>query len=145
MGIFIKLTDLIKNAIFSIVFLWPAFLASTALAANQSKIIPCDGVDCNVCHVYQLISNVIQFATFSIAAPLAAIILVYGGFKLITSGGNSGEKEKGMGAIWAAVWGIIIVFAAWMIVNVVIGGLAGKSISDSWYKFPECSAPGQNR
>ena len=43
-----------------------------------------------------------------------------------------------MNAIRAAVWGILITFGAYVIVNAIIGGLAGNSISESWYQFPGC-------
>ena len=72
------------------------------------------------------------------AAPLAGIIMAYGGFMLITSGGNETNKSKGTNAIWAAVWGILITFGAYVIVNAIIGGLAGNSIYQSWYQFPGC-------
>ena len=64
--------------------------------------------------------------------------MAYGGFKLITSGGNETERTKGMNAIGAAVWGILITFGAYVIVNAIIGGLAGNSFSESWYQFPGC-------
>ena len=67
--------------------------------------------------------------------PLAGIIMAYGGFKLIISGGNEAERTKGMNAIQATVWGILITFGAYVIVNAIIGGLAGNSISESWYQF----------
>ena len=104
----------------------------------MGNIIPCEGNDCGVCDIFKLISNIIKFAAFTIAAPLAGIIMAYGGFKLIISGGNEAERTKGMNAIQAAVWGILITFGAYVIVNAIIGGLAGNSISESWYQFPGC-------
>ena len=53
-------------------------------------------------------------------------------------GGNETNKSKGTNAIWAAVWGILITFGAYVIVNAIIGGLAGNSIYQSWYQFPGC-------
>ena len=128
-----------------------AFLASFALLfifftpalaetnSNLGDIIPCEGNECGVCDIFKLISNVIKFAAFTIAAPLAGIIMAYGGFMLITSGSNEANKSKGTNAIWAAVWGILITFGAYVIVNAIIGGLAGNSFSKSWYQFPGCA------
>ena len=107
--------------------------------SNLGDIIPCEGNECGVCDIFKLISNVIKFAAFTIAAPLAGIIMAYGGFKLITAGGNESERSKGTNAIWAAVWGILITFGAYVIVNAIIGGLAGNSFSESWYQFPGCA------
>lgn len=106
--------------------------------SNLGDIIPCEGNECGVCDIFKLISNIIKFAAFTIAAPLAGIIMAYGGFMLITSGGNEANKSKGTNAIWAAVWGILITFGAYVIVNAIIGGLAGNNISESWYQFPGC-------
>ena len=106
--------------------------------SNLGDIIPCEGSECGVCDIFKLISNVIKFAAFTIAAPLAGIIMACGGFKLITSGSNESNKSKGTNAIWAAVWGILITFGAYVIVNAIIGGLAGNSFSESWYQFPGC-------
>lgn len=105
---------------------------------NLGDIIPCEGNDCEVCDIFKLISNVVNFVTFDLASPLAGLILAYGGFKLFTSGGNETEKSKGVKAIRAAVWGILITFGAWVIINAIIGSLAGSSFSESWYQFPGC-------
>lgn len=123
---------------FAVLFIFCATAFAETTKIDLGDFIPCEGPECGVCDVFKLISNVVGFAAFKLASPLAAVILVYGGFKLITSGGNASEKEKGMNAIWAAVWGIVITFGAWVIVNAIIGGLAGSSISQSWYRFPGC-------
>ncbi|RJQ30737.1 hypothetical protein C4572_03650 [Candidatus Parcubacteria bacterium] len=113
--------------------------AADSLASNHlGDFIPCEGNDCGICDIFQLISNIVNFAAFKLASPLAVLILIYGGFMYITSGGNEKNKAKGTNAFWAAIWGIVIVFGAWMIVNVILGGLAGESISESWNKFPGC-------
>ena len=125
-------------ASFAVLFIFFApVLAETN--SNLGDIIPCEGNECGVCDIFKLISNVIKFAAFTVAAPLAGIIMAYGGFKLITAGGNETERSKGTNAIWAAVWGILITFGAYVIVNAIIGGLAGNSFSESWYQFPGCA------
>ena len=128
---------LIFLASFAILFIFfTPVLAETN--SNLGDIIPCEGNKCGVCDIFKLISNIVKFAAFTIAAPLAGIIMAYGGFKLIISGGNEAERTKGMNAIQAAVWGILITFGAYVIVNAIIGGLAGNSFSESWYQFPGC-------
>ena len=125
-------------ASFAVLFIFFApVLAKTN--SNLGDIIPCEGSECGVCDIFKLISNVIKFATFTVAAPLAGIIMAYGGFKLITAGDNESDRSKGTNAIWAAVWGILITFGAYVIVNAIIGGLAGNSIYQSWYQFPGCA------
>jgi len=58
--------------------------------------------------------------TEAVAMPVAVIILIYGGLTLLTSGGSEDKIRKGKAALWQAVWGLIIVFAAWLIVDTII-------------------------
>jgi len=133
---FNKVLAVVASFALLFIFFTPA-LAETN--SNLGDIIPCEGNECGVCDIFKLISNIIKFAAFTIAAPLAGIIMAYGGFKLITAGGNESDRSKGTNAIWAAVWGILITFGAYVIVNAIIGGLAGNSIYQSWYQFPGCA------
>ena len=112
-------------------------IANAALEPGKS-VIPCDGPDCNICSVFQLIANVVSFLTLKIAAPVGIIVLMYGGFMMIAYGANPSYKEKGLEALWAAILGLVITFAAWMIVNTILGAIADKPFYDSWYKFAGC-------
>ena len=132
---------LAATALFAVLFIFFTPVLAEA-DSHLGNIIPCEGDDCGVCDIFRLISNIVKFAAFTIAAPLAGIIMAYGGFKLITAGGNESERSKGTNAIWAAVWGILITFGAYVIVNSIIGGLAGESFSNSWYQFPGCVSEG---
>jgi len=105
---------------------------------NLGELIPCEGNACGICDIFKLISNVVNFATFKLASPIAGIIMAYGGIKMIISGGNESERSKGVNALQSAVYGILITFGAWVIVNSIIGGLSGNSLSSSWYHFPGC-------
>lgn len=105
---------------------------------DTGTIIPCDGPDCTICSVFELISNLVNFFTFKLAAPLGVGVIMYAGFMMITSGGNEKNKDKGVEALQAAIWGLVITFASWLIVNTVLGALADKSFYESWNKFPGC-------
>jgi len=71
--------------------------------------------------------GVVQWA-ISVVLVLAAVIfffmLVIGGIKWITSGGDKGKTEGARNQITAALVGLIIVFASWAIlqlINLVFG------------------------
>ncbi len=119
-----------------------AFFVAVSVGAetktNLGEIIPCEGNACGICDIFKLISNVINFALFKLASPLAGIIIAYGGIMMIISGGNESKRAKGVEAIRYAVLGTFIAFGAWVIVNAIIGGLSGNSLSSSWYQFPGC-------
>jgi hypothetical protein len=72
--------------------------------------------------------NDVSFASFVRAAivlvlVVAAIIfffmLVFGGVKWITSGGDKGQTEAARNQITAALIGLVIVFSAWAILQIV--------------------------
>lgn len=130
-----------KNLIILSIIVFFLLGFSVASANNHTGLIPCDGSaenPCGICHLFELVSTIVNFITYNIAAPLATIMLIYGGVMLIISGGSEDRKKKGLNAIWAAVWGLVIVFGAWLIVNTVINSLASNEFSGGWNRFPGC-------
>lgn len=131
---------------FSVLIVFSVLILSFNVAGAQG-LVPCgtevkDGAitnPCKICHLFELVSIIVNFITYNIAAPLATIMLIYGGVMLIISGGSEDRKKKGLNAIWAAVWGLVIVFGAWLIVNTIINSLASNEFSGGWNKFPRCS------
>ena len=66
----------------------------------------------------RIVSGLIQF-TMVIAAIVFFFILVIGGIKWITSGGDKGQTETARNQITAASVGLVIVFAAWAILQLI--------------------------
>lgn len=66
-----------------------------------------------------------------VAAVVFFFILVIGGIRWITSGGDKANTEAARGQITAALVGLVIVFAAWAIIKlieaffgvIILGGL----------------------
>jgi hypothetical protein len=67
-----------------------------------------------------LVDRVVQFALFFIAMPAAVAVTIYGGFLLLTSGGDEGRISKGKSVIKAVAWGLAISFGAFLIVRTVL-------------------------
>jgi hypothetical protein len=65
-----------------------------------------------------LITIVITFALI-VAALAFFFMLVLGGVKWITSGGDKGKVESARSQITSALIGLVIVFAAWAILSIV--------------------------
>lgn len=65
-----------------------------------------------------IISGLIR-GTLVIAAIIFFFILVVGGIKWIASGGDKGATEGARNQITAALVGLVIVFAAWAIVQLI--------------------------
>ena len=74
-----------------------------------------------------------------IAAVIFFFMLVIGGIRWITSGGDKTQTEAARGQITAALVGLVIIFAAWAIVQLVsiffgfniLGSLAIPNAVDS--------------
>ena len=68
------------------------------------------------------ISSIVS-ALVTIVLVIAAIVfffmLVIGGIRWITSGGDKAQTEAARNQITAALIGLVIVFAAWAIINLV--------------------------
>jgi Type IV secretion system pilin len=99
------------------------FFPDFTLAA--SGLVPCDGtVDdpCTACHVVDLGNNVIKWL-IGILMLVFAITAVTAGFGLVTSGGNVGAKETAKSKFTNAFIGLVIVLAAWLIVDTLMRAL----------------------
>ncbi len=97
------------------------------LGSNNFGLIPeCPPAGCG-CHefFYGLIPNLFQFLIF-ISIPIAVVVILYGGFRLLTSAGNDKWIAMGKDAIFAAVVGLVIVFGSYLIYNLIINLILGN-------------------
>jgi hypothetical protein len=108
------------------------FLPIVSFAAG---LVPCGGAGEPVCDfnmLMTLINRLINFILFSLAVPLAAIMFAYAGILLLTSGGNSSQKEKAKKVFTGVAIGLVIAAAAWLIVHVILSILG---YSGGWIGF----------
>jgi len=148
----------IQTVILASFFLF--FFSLSPAFADQGNLSPCaegstDIIGCQVqnLQIGGVVGQVIQFI-FVIAVLLSLGFLVYGGIKWITSGGDKSNVEAARGTIIAAIIGLIIVFLAYVILNLVItfltgddfGSLTIPSISEleNGPSLPDCYTPGGN-
>lgn len=92
---------------------------STVLAQQSLNLSPGGQfVGLNNITIANIISALI-ILTLIIAALVFFFMLVWGGISYITSGGDKAQTEAARGRITAALIGLVIVFAAWAIINLV--------------------------
>lgn len=105
-------------------------------------LVPCGEANnpCTLCHLFQLISKIIDFVLKDLLLPLAILGFLIGGIMIITAGGSENQLEKGKSIIWSTVIGIFIAFAAWLIVDTIIQSIVDPNfgINWAWNKFPGC-------
>ena len=88
----------------------------------NAQIVQCGGPnqpECGKEQFFMLFNTLVEFG-LSIVVFLVAIAIAFGGFLILTSGGNQEKVTRGRKAITAAIVGAIIVFSAWLIVNTII-------------------------
>lgn len=81
---------------------------------------------CGICELIQLLINAF-YILLALVGGVALIMFIWGGTQWLTSAGSDEKVTKGRGTIVGAVIGLVIVFGAWTLVNLVIFSLAGPS------------------
>jgi hypothetical protein len=120
------------------------FLFVPELAGAQGLVpVMCDNPQtCGTCEFAQLINNVVGFLIF-FASLAATLLIMYGGFRLVTSGGNVSEKQAAKSTIINTLIGYVIILAAFLIVDTILGVLLpGNSPALGWQQI-ECLYPVQ--
>lgn len=112
----------LKFAITSIFVFMLLALPALSFAAQDPSLLglvtckeKCDFNDLMI-----LINKVINFIIFSLALPIAAIMFAYAGFKLVTSGGDTGARQTAKTIFTNTLIGLVFVVAAWLIINTVL-------------------------
>ena len=103
--------------------------------AFADKLLNCnspENADLATCKASSLdigtsLATIIQFL-FVVAVILALGFLIYGGIRWITSGGDKAGVETARNTIIAAIIGLIVVFLAYVIINLVLTFLTGNGI-----------------
>ena len=100
-------------------------LPVAAFAADSGGILQgiCnDGVSCGFSDLMKLVKNVLDFLLI-LSVPIAAAIIAYGGFLMITAAGDEGKIEKAKAMFWRVVVGFIVILCAWLIVRFITTAL----------------------
>jgi Type IV secretion system pilin len=128
-----------KNIVTLLAFVAVLFVAATLFGpttfAEQSEIskdickgvVSASGDSCSATEstktVNDLINDVINLLSWAIGV-IAVVMLIFGGFKFVTSAGDSGKVSSARQTIVYAVIGLIIVALAQTIVKFVVGQFA---------------------
>lgn len=102
-------------------------LSPVLFIVNAAGLVPCEGIACTWNDLYALVANIINFMVYTLALPLAAIFIVWGGFLIMTAGGSQSRFESGKESVKWAVIGLVIVLAAWLIISLIIQALCGAT------------------
>ena len=111
----------------SILLLTVFTVPSIALGQNvfDKPLVPCGGVDCNVCDLALLAQNILNAGIY-IAIFLSAILFAWAGWKYVTAGGNPGKATDARKIFTNVVIGLVIIIAGWLVVDTVMKTLVNE-------------------
>lgn len=117
--------------IISFFFLF-SFVFSVPFHASAVEFLPlvqCNTssypTECKPCHIFELIQRILNFLWWGISIPAAALMFAYGGFLMINPVGAVTSREKGKKVITNVLFGLAIVFFAWLAVDTIIKVFVG--------------------
>jgi hypothetical protein len=99
-------------------------------AGIASPIVPqCDGPNCGCKDLVQLASNILNAIVY-LSVFASAVIFAWAGWWFMTgkTAGNSGHIEYAKNVIWNVMIGLVIILAAWLIVDTLIKTLTNLAI-----------------
>ena len=117
----------------------PSFVGDVAPACGD---IDGDGIAdgsgmCQYCDLMPLAERIIEFLIF-FGIVVAILVIIYAGWLYLTAGSNAGQITTAHSRLRAAIFGLIIVLAAWLIIELIVSFLVdGAVIGDPWI-LPGC-------
>lgn len=120
----------VLGAYYAIIIGLPALVMAQA-SGLPSRIVPCDGVGvgggtaCTACHLGTLAQNILNTGVF-LFVVFAAIMFSYAGFLYLTNEAI-GEQQKAKTILGHVAGGLVIILAAWLVVDTLMKALLGGS------------------
>lgn len=68
---------------------------------------------------YGMVVSTIVKNAFMLAGVISFILLIFGGFQVIVSAGDTKKSEQGKAAMTGAVTGLLLVFGSYLIVQII--------------------------
>ena len=101
------------------------FLLLPLLVSAQQGLVPCgaEGNPCQLCHLFQLVNNIVNWVLFVIIPIIAPIFVVIGGIYLLIARGDPGMFTQGKNVLTATIIGLIIVYTAYILLTTVLTSL----------------------
>ena len=115
------------------------FLALPNFSLAQAPLVPCGGIDCSACDLFEGTRRMINFLLFTIAVPLATVALIAGGAIFLTSGGSEKQITLGKSVFWYTIFGMLLAFGAWVIINTILNTFGFKiPPGQDWFNYQIC-------
>ncbi len=94
---------------------------------------------CQPCDIFSLIDRILDFVMFAIVPAIAVLMVVVGGIYFLFSQGNPANIQRGRDILKSVVFGLIIVYASWLVINlffVAIGVQTWTGLGGGVFSIP---------
>lgn len=114
------------------------FIANQAFAAG---LVPCGGEGqpaCQLCHIFVLLHNVLDFIFFTLTPPIAILMIAIAGAYYMFAGGNPNMLGQAKSILRATAIGLLIIYGAWLFINLffwAIGAADWTGLASGWFKI----------
>lgn len=134
----------LMKKVFLIIFLFLFLILVIPINANAAcpteGLVPCGTEDCpcQFCHFFVLFDNIVRFVLFNLVPPIAVLMLVIAGVMFFTATGSPEKINEAKKIITSTVLGLLIIFAAWIIINTVfmfIGVAGWTGLREGWFQI----------
>ena len=105
-------------------------ILSVPYVAAAQSFVTCEGRECGLCHLISTGQNVLNWLV-GILTIIAVLMLVYAGFRLVTSAGNPEAKQLAKSIISNILIGYTIVLASWLLVDTGMRVLLNQAVFGS--------------
>jgi len=116
------------------------------LYQTQAALVPCgpgtEKTTCEFCDLFVLTNGIIKFILLKIVPTVAVLMLIIGGTLFLLAGAKPAYLEQAKGIITSVVIGLLIIFAAWVIVNTVFDRIGVIELGQGWHWYNiQCKTP----
>lgn len=119
----------------------PVTVFAQAANCDTTKYKPLGGLltgvsaECGACGQCQvadffIVGNTVIELLLGLSGSVMLIMIVYGGFLWLTSGGNSSQIDKGKKVLVGAFIGLVIVFVAYTAVEFILAALGVPNVAE---------------
>ena len=107
-------------------------LIPCGVSVNQNIRVICP---CQLQHIFIMLIKIARFLVWSLAAPVAGLMIALGGILILLSGVNPNWVNTGKNILWYSIIGVGTMLCAWLIVNILLTRVLGIGFNWSVFLF----------
>lgn len=92
-------------------------------------LVPCDGTDCDFESIVTLAERILNFLV-GLGIVVSAAMFAYTGWLFFSDSGSTQNVEQGKKVFGYVVIGLVIILAAWLVVDTLLKALTDRGFND---------------